>query len=190
MSIWNTANTLTVMRIAVIPLFVGVLYVPEHLLSQYQVNLIATVIFVLASITDWLDGYIAREYNQASAFGAFLDPVADKLMVAAALIVLVELDRVSAGIALIIIGREIAISALREWMANLGQSGSVAVAFVGKLKTALQMIAIPFLLYYEPILGINIKFIGTLLIWVAAFLTLLSMVYYLKSAWPQMRSVK
>lgn len=190
MSIWNTANTLTVMRIAVIPLFVGVLYVPEHVLSQYQVNLIATVIFVLASITDWLDGYIAREYNQASAFGAFLDPVADKLMVAAALIVLVELERVGAGIALIIIGREIAISALREWMANLGQSGSVAVAFVGKLKTALQMIAIPFLLYDEPILGINIKFIGTLLIWVAAFLTLLSMVYYLKSAWPQMRSIK
>jgi CDP-diacylglycerol--glycerol-3-phosphate 3-phosphatidyltransferase/cardiolipin synthase len=178
------------MRIAVIPIFVGVLYVPEHYLSQHQVNLISTVFFVLAALTDWLDGYVAREYNQASAFGAFLDPVADKLMVAAALIVLLELGRVNAIIALIIIGREIAISALREWMAGIGQGGSVAVAFIGKLKTILQMVAIPFLLYYEPIFGISIKFIGEILIVIAAFLTLLSMAYYIKSAWPSMRARK
>jgi CDP-diacylglycerol--glycerol-3-phosphate 3-phosphatidyltransferase len=183
---WNWPNTLTVGRIVFIPFFVLLFYI-QPLLSQYQINLLATVIFVLASITDWLDGYLARRLQQTSNFGAFLDPVADKLMVTVALILLVELDRVGAVIAFIIIGREIAISALREWMAGLGKSSSVAVAMVGKLKTIAQMIAIPFLLYDMPLLGINIHLVGHVLILIAAFLTLLSMAYYLKAALPTLR---
>ncbi len=185
---WNIPNSLTMLRILLIPVFVVIFYLPNSTIPAHMVNMLATVFFVLAAVTDWLDGYLARMLNQSSAFGAFLDPVADKLMVAAALIVLVELDRVGAAIALIIIGREITISALREWMAGMGHSGSVAVAFIGKLKTALQMIAIPFLLYYDDILFIDIKFIGTILIWVAAFLTLVSMAYYLKAAWPKLKN--
>lgn len=185
---WNIPNSLTMLRILLIPVFVVIFYLPSSVIPAHMVNMLATVFFVLAAVTDWLDGYLARMLNQSSAFGAFLDPVADKLMVAAALIVLVELERVGAAIALIIIGREITISALREWMAGMGQSGSVAVAFIGKLKTALQMLAIPFLLYYDNILFFNIKFIGTVLIWVAAFLTLVSMAYYLKAAWPKLKN--
>lgn len=183
---WNIPNLLTLLRILMIPLFVGVLYLPDSLLPLAHTNLIATVIFAIAAITDWLDGYLARAWNQTSAFGAFLDPVADKLMVAAALVVLVEFDRVNAVLALIIIGREITISALREWMASLGKSSSVAVAFIGKLKTAAQMFAILFLLYQAPILGISSQLIGTYLIIIAAILTLWSMIYYLKAALPQM----
>ena len=149
--------------------------------------LFRSAVFALAAITDWLDGYYARKWNQTSAFGAFLDPVADKLMVAAALIMLVEFDRVGAVVAFIIIGREIAISALREWMAGLGQRGSVAVATIGKVKTVVQMIAILFLLYFDPIGAINISFIGQVLIQIAAILTLVSMAYYLKAAWPLMK---
>ena len=184
---WNIPNILTWMRIVMIPLFVGVFYLPETQMSAPMRDFYAMLLFVLAAVTDWFDGYLARKWNQTSAFGAFLDPVADKLMVAAALLVLVEFDRVSAVIALIIIGREIAISALREWMAGIGQGKGVAVAMIGKIKTAAQMIAIPFLLYYRPIGEIDSKAIGTLLIYVAAILTLLSMAYYLKASWPQMR---
>lgn len=184
---WNIPNILTWTRIVMIPLFVGVFYLPETQMPAPTRDFYAMLIFVLAAVTDWFDGYLARKWNQTSAFGAFLDPVADKLMVAAALIVLVEFDRVSAVIALIIIGREIAISALREWMAGIGQGKGVAVAMIGKIKTAAQMIAIPFLLYYRPFGGIDAKTIGTLLIYIAAILTLLSMAYYLKAAWPQMR---
>lgn len=187
---WNIPNSLTMLRIVLIPVFVAIFFVPETVVSKHWVNFSATAVFILAAVTDWLDGYLARYLNQTSAFGAFLDPVADKLMVAAALIVLVDLDRIASAIALIIIGREIAISALREWMATLGKGGSVAVAFIGKLKTALQMIAIPFLLYFDPILGVEIKFIGEVLIFIAAFLTLLSMAYYLKAALPQLQSTK
>ena len=182
---WNIPNSLTMLRIALIPIFVGLFYLPAGTLSQHESNLFATVVFALAAVTDWLDGYLARRLNQTSAFGAFLDPVADKLMVAAALIVLVEFSRVGAIVALIIIGREIAISALREWMAGVGSGSSVAVAAIGKVKTALQMAAILFLLYFDPIGGFNVHFAGTLLIYVAAFLTLLSMAYYLRAAWPQ-----
>ncbi|MDR2875153.1 MAG: CDP-diacylglycerol--glycerol-3-phosphate 3-phosphatidyltransferase [Methylobacillus sp.] len=184
---WNIPNILTWLRILMIPLFVGVFYCPESALPEQTRNLYATLIFAFAAITDWLDGYLARALNQTSSFGAFLDPVADKLMVAAALIVLVEFDRVGAVVALIIIGREIAISALREWMAGLGQRQSVAVAFLGKIKTASQMIAILFLLYYKPIATLDVPRIGGWLMYLAAFLTLLSMAYYLKLAWPQMR---
>jgi cardiolipin synthase (CMP-forming) len=143
------------------------------------------VIFTAAAVTDWLDGWLARKLNQTSAFGAFLDPVADKLMVAAALIILVKLGRVDAIIALIIIGREIAISALREWMAGMGAAKSVAVSFVGKIKTASQMLAIPLLLYHDPLGAFDTLRVGTWLIYLAALLTLLSMAYYLKVALPQ-----
>jgi CDP-diacylglycerol--glycerol-3-phosphate 3-phosphatidyltransferase/cardiolipin synthase len=154
-------------------------------LSGPQKNLTATALFGLASLTDWLDGYLARTLNQTSAFGAFLDPVADKLMVAAALILLVGLARVDAPIAVIIIGREIAISALREWMAKIGKSRNVAVNFLGKVKTASQMVAILLLLYHAVLFGVlDTQKIGTLLIYVAAVLTLWSMAYYLKMALP------
>jgi len=184
--LWNVPNTLTMLRIVLIPVFVGIFYLPAGIIPAHWANLSATLVFALAAITDWLDGYLARVLNQTSAFGAFLDPVADKLMVAAALIVLVEFDRAGAIIALIIIGREIAVSALREWMAGIGGSSSVAVAMLGKVKTGLQMAAILFLLYYDPIGILNVKLIGEVLIDAAAFLTLLSMAYYLKAAWPHM----
>lgn len=189
----NIPNALTMLRIVLVPVFVGIFYLPLGTIPLHWVNFSATLVFALAAITDWMDGYLARILNQTSAFGAFLDPVADKLMVAAALIVLVELERVGAVIALIIIGREIAISALREWMAGAGERSSVAVAWLGKIKTAAQMLAILFLLYYDPVYfgpvgTINVKFIGEILITTAAFLTLLSMAYYLKAAWPSMKA--
>lgn len=183
---WNIPNALTVLRIVLIPVFVGIFYLPDNTVPTHLLNLTAAVIFALAAATDWLDGYLARRLNQTSAFGAFLDPVADKLMVAAALVVLVELGRVGAVIALIIIGREIAISALREWMAAIGERTNVAVAMIGKLKTGFQMAAILFLLYFDPLGPLDIQLIGEALIYVAAFLTLLSMAYYLRAAWPQM----
>ena len=186
--LWNVPNSLTMLRIVLIPVFVGIFYMPADTIPPHWVNFSATLVFALAAITDWLDGYLARVLNQTSAFGAFLDPVADKLMVAAALIVLVEFGRVGALIALIIIGREIAISALREWMAGVGEGNSVAVAWLGKIKTAAQMAAILFLLYYDAIGAISVKLIGEVLINVAAFLTLLSMAYYIKAAWPRMRA--
>lgn len=181
---FNIPNTLTWARIALIPIFVGVFYLPDAWLSLPHKNLIATALFAAAAITDWFDGYLARALGQTSAFGAFLDPVADKLMVAAALILLVQLARVDAIIAVIIIGREITISALREWMARVGKSASVAVAYVGKLKTAAQMVAIPLLLYNAPLLSIDVTKLGSVLIYVAAALTLWSMGYYLHRAIP------
>jgi CDP-diacylglycerol--glycerol-3-phosphate 3-phosphatidyltransferase len=181
----NIPNLLTWFRILMIPVFVAVFYISDNTLSLHEKHLLSTAIFWLAAITDWLDGYLARALDQGSAFGAFLDPVADKLMVAAALIVLVKLNLVDVFIAFIIIGREITISALREWMAQLGNSKSVAVSMLGKFKTAFQMIAILFLLYQEPILGISTLWWGTLLVYLAAVLTLWSMVYYLMLAMPQ-----
>jgi CDP-diacylglycerol--glycerol-3-phosphate 3-phosphatidyltransferase/cardiolipin synthase len=178
----NLPNLLTWLRILMIPLVIGVFYVPEVWLSSWHRNLIATALFGAAAVTDWLDGYLARRLNQMSAFGAFLDPVADKLMIAAALIVLVELERVDAVIAVIIIGREIAVSALREWMAKIGQAKSVAVNFLGKIKTISQMIAVPLLLYHERIGVLDPQRVGTWLIYLAALLTLISMSYYLKLA--------
>ncbi len=179
-------NQLTWARITAIPIFVGVFWLPDDWLSPQQKNLTATLLFVAAALTDLLDGYIARRYRLTTAFGAFLDPVADKLIVAAALIMLVELDRVGALIAIIIIGREITISALREWMAKVGASSSVAVSMIGKIKTAAQMTAIPMLLYHAPLFGvIDVQWLGSWLIYVAAVLTLWSMVYYLRKAAPQ-----
>jgi CDP-diacylglycerol--glycerol-3-phosphate 3-phosphatidyltransferase/cardiolipin synthase len=178
----NLPNLLTWLRILLIPVMAGVFYLPNGWVTLSEANLLAAIFFGVAALTDWLDGYLARALGQTSAFGAFLDPVADKLMVAAALIVLVDLGRVSPLIALIIIGREITISALREWMAKAGKSASVAVSFVGKLKTTAQMVAIVLLLYFDPFAGLPIAAIGTLLIWVAALLTLVSMAYYLMMA--------
>lgn len=178
----NLPNLLTWLRILLIPLMAGVFYLPDGWLTAFEANLTGAAFFTVAAITDWLDGWLARKLGQTSAFGAFLDPVADKLMVAAALIVLIDLDRVAPLVALIIIGREITISALREWMAKAGKSASVAVSMVGKLKTTAQMVAITLLLYYQPLWDLPIPAIGTVLIWVAALLTLVSMAYYLLMA--------
>jgi CDP-diacylglycerol--glycerol-3-phosphate 3-phosphatidyltransferase/cardiolipin synthase len=183
---FNLPIALTWLRVAAIPLLVGIFYLPNDWLSISEKNTFATVLFVFAAITDWLDGFLARRMKQESAFGEFLDPVADKLIVAAALLVLLNLDRVQAWVALVIIGREITISALREWMAQVGASRSVAVHMVGKLKTTAQLIAIPFLLFNDPLFGIQSAQLGTWLIWVAAFLTLWSMFYYLQKALPQL----
>jgi len=184
---FNLPIALTWLRVAAIPLLVAVFYLPGSWLSPFEKNLIATILFVSAAVTDWLDGFLARRMKQESAFGQFLDPVADKLIVAAALLVLLNMDRVQVWVALIIIGREITISALREWMALVGAGKSVAVHLVGKLKTTAQMIAIPFLLLNDKIFTwLDCARVGTWLIWVASFLTLWSMFYYLKKALPQL----
>ena len=176
-------------RIVAIPLIVGVFYLPESVATLPGKNLTATVMFVLFAATDWLDGYLARKLNQTSSFGAFLDPVADKFLVCASLLVLVHLNRADVFVGLIIIGREIAISALREWMAQIGATKSVAVHMLGKLKTVGQMVAIPFLLFDGMLFGvINTHVWGTWLIWIAAVLTVWSMIYYLKKAVPEIRA--
>jgi CDP-diacylglycerol--glycerol-3-phosphate 3-phosphatidyltransferase len=185
---FNLPNLLTWQRILAIPLLVAVYLVPWEGWSMQSRNIVATVIFVLAAVTDWVDGYLARRLGQQTPFGAFLDPVADKLLVCVALVMLLELDRVASGVAAIIIGREIAISALREWMATIGARRSVAVSWVGKLKTVLQLVAIPLLLFHDRLFDvIDTQMLGTWLIWVATILTLWSMGYYLKQAWPQLR---
>jgi cardiolipin synthase (CMP-forming) len=178
---------LTWTRIVAIPLIVGVYYLPG--VSTEVKNLSATVMFVVFALTDWADGWLARRLNQTSAFGAFLDPVADKFLVCAALLILVQLGRVHALVALVIIGREIAISALREWMAQIGASRSVAVHMLGKLKTSMQMVAIPFLLFDGRLFGvIDTRVWGTVLILIATVLTIWSMVYYLQKALPEIRA--
>jgi CDP-diacylglycerol--glycerol-3-phosphate 3-phosphatidyltransferase len=183
---WTIPTLMTWTRIVAIPLIVGVFYLPWDMATR---NLIATVMFVVFALTDWLDGYLARKLNQTSSFGAFLDPVADKFLVCASLLVLVHMNRADVFVALIIIGREIAISALREWMAQIGASKSVAVHMLGKLKTTVQMVAIPFLLFDGVLFGlIDTHFWGTLLIWAAAVLTVWSMVYYLQKALPDIRA--
>jgi CDP-diacylglycerol--glycerol-3-phosphate 3-phosphatidyltransferase len=185
----NTPILLTWLRIVAIPIFVAVYYLPDTWLSPVAKNWTAMSIFSAAAITDWLDGYLARKWGETSAFGAFLDPVADKLMVCSALLVLLKLQRVDAFVALVIIGREITISALREWMAQIGASRSVAVHMVGKVKTVVQMIAIPFLLYHGTLFRfIDTQAWGTVLIVVSAVLTIWSMVYYLQKALPEIRA--
>ncbi|ARU05524.1 CDP-diacylglycerol--glycerol-3-phosphate 3-phosphatidyltransferase [Comamonas serinivorans] len=171
-------------RIVAIPLIMAVFYLPLPIEAR---NVIAAAMFVFFAFTDWLDGFLARRLNQTSAFGAFLDPVADKFLVCASLLILVHLQRCDVFAALIIIGREIAISALREWMAKIGASGSVAVHMVGKLKTTVQMVAIPFLLYNGVLFGVDSRLWGTVLIWLAAVLTVWSMLHYLQKALPAIR---
>ena len=179
-------TVMTWTRIVAIPLIVGIFYLDMTPASR---NLIATVMFVVFAATDWLDGFLARKLNQTSSFGAFLDPVADKFLVCASLLVLVHLQRADVFVALIIIGREIAISALREWMALIGATKSVAVHMLGKIKTTVQMVAIPFLLFDGILFGvINTNVWGTWLIWLSAILTVWSMAYYLKKAIPEIRA--
>ena len=183
---FNLPTLLTWARILGIPLVVGVFYLD---LQPATRNMVATVLFIVVALTDWADGYLARKLNQTSSFGAFLDPVADKFLVCAALLVLVHLQRVDAFVALVIIGREIAISALREWMAQIGASRSVAVHMLGKVKTTVQMIAIPFLLFDGRLFGvIDTHRWGTVLIWISAVLTIWSMIYYLQKALPEIRA--
>ncbi len=182
----NLPIWLTLLRIALIPVFVGVFFLPFR-----GANLLCTALFGLAALTDWLDGYLARRLGQTSAFGAFLDPVADKLMVAAALVLLVQAipTPLMAVTAMIIIGREIAISALREWMAQIGGHGRVAVSMIGKVKTTAQMVAVLLLLYREPFCGIFPTLaVGQGLLLVAAVLTLWSMLHYLLAAWPALKA--
>ena len=180
---FNFPLFLTWCRIVAIPLFVAVLYLPESWISDRTASITSMWIFIAAAVTDWLDGYLARRWNQTTSFGAFLDPVADKLMVAAALIVLTEKGLVDPFASLIIIGREITISALREWMAQIGRSKSVAVNILGKIKTVSQLVAIPFLLFNGVLFGwFHTVNVGRLLIWIAAFITLWSMVVYLRAA--------
>ena len=186
MKFWTIPTLMTWTRILAIPLIVGIFYMN---IAPAERNLIATVMFVIFAATDWLDGYLARKLNQTSSFGAFLDPVADKFLVCASLLVLVHLQRADVFVALIIIGREIAISALREWMALIGATKSVAVHMLGKIKTTVQMIAIPFLLFDGVLFGsINTHLWGTWLIWISAVLTVWSMIYYLQKAIPEIRA--
>ena len=178
-------TVMTWTRIVAIPLIVGVFYVP---LDPMLRNTLAAGMFIIFAATDWLDGFLARRLNQTSSFGAFLDPVADKFLVCASLLVLVHLQRADVFAALIIIGREIAISALREWMAQIGASKSVAVHMIGKVKTSVQMVAIPFLLFNGHLFGVDTGYIGFWLLWLAAVLTVWSMVYYLRKAIPEIKA--
>jgi len=181
----NIPTLLTLIRIGLIPVFVLAYYLPVT-----WANIATTVIFVLAGITDWFDGYLARRLNQTSAFGAFLDPVADKLMVAVALILLMQTHPTvwMAMPTAVIIGREIAVSALREWMAELGERAHVAVSFLGKYKTAAQIAALILLLYHDPLFGLDTPRIGFALLYAAAGLTLWSMLVYLRAAWSVLRT--
>jgi CDP-diacylglycerol--glycerol-3-phosphate 3-phosphatidyltransferase len=182
--ILNIPNILTIARIVLIPVFLLLAYFSPVDSGAFR-HILLTGIFVLAAVTDWLDGYLARKLNQTSAFGRFLDPVADKLMVAAALVVLVQWKPTitMAFAAIVIISREITVSALREWMAELGARTSVAVSTVGKYKTAFQMIAISvFLLNWQPL-----EWIAYVLLYTAVILTLWSMFIYLKAAWPYLK---
>jgi cardiolipin synthase len=183
---FNLPTLLTWARIVAIPLVVGVFYLDLQAGTQ---NTVSTALFVIVALTDWADGYLARKLKQTSSFGAFLDPVADKFLVCAALLVLVHLNRLHALVALVIIGREIAISALREWMAQIGASRSVAVHMLGKVKTVVQMVAIPFLLFDGMLFTvIDTHAWGTVLIGLSAVLTVWSMVYYLQKALPEIRA--
>jgi CDP-diacylglycerol--glycerol-3-phosphate 3-phosphatidyltransferase len=181
----NRANQLTSLRIILIPMLVIVFYLP------YDWRFVASsAIFSLAAITDWLDGWVARKYNQSTAFGAFLDPVADKLMVSVALVLLVEVHDTPlfAVPAVIIICREIVISALREWMAEVGKRASVAVSMIGKVKTTLQMTSIIVLLSDNPNDPSILQTIGYISLYAAAILTIWSMIIYLKAAWPDLKA--
>ncbi len=173
---------LTWIRIFLVPIFIGIYYLPDAWLSMVNKNLVATIIFVFAAFTDYLDGYLARLLKQETSFGAFLDPVADKAIVAASLVMLVNMQRTFVFAAIIIIIREIAVSALREWMAQLGDTKSVAVAYVGKLKTSLQMLAIALLLFDYHGSFINTNYIGNFFMLLAVVITVISMFYYLKQA--------
>jgi CDP-diacylglycerol--glycerol-3-phosphate 3-phosphatidyltransferase len=176
---------LTLFRIALLPVMVIVFYAPFR-----GANIAAALIFLAAALTDWLDGYIARRYNLGSAFGAFLDPVADKLMVAVTLFLLVQENPTPllAITSAVIVGREITISALREWMAEIGERTRVSVASLGKFKTVMQIVAIEVLLYQHDLEGLRLFHVGESLLVIAAALTIWSALVYLRIAWPAMRA--
>ncbi|MEY6431571.1 CDP-diacylglycerol--glycerol-3-phosphate 3-phosphatidyltransferase [Thioalkalicoccus limnaeus] len=178
---WNTPNILTLARIGLIPVLVVVFYWPAEWAA-----IASALVFAVAALTDLLDGYLARKLGQTSALGAFLDPVADKLMVAIALVLLVQAEPTPALAiaAAIIIGREITVSAVREWMAEIGERAKVAVSLIGKFKTTAQMVAITLLLLRDSIGGVPTHSIGMVLLYIAAALTLWSMLVYLRAAWP------
>jgi CDP-diacylglycerol--glycerol-3-phosphate 3-phosphatidyltransferase len=190
---FNIPILLTWLRVALIPLVVGVFYLPTHWLPLADRNLAATMVFIVAAVTDWFDGFLARRWNQTSAFGAFLDPVADKLMIAVTLFLLVQSHRggwpgiLMAVTASIIVGREISVSALREWMAQIGARSKVKVAFLGKLKTAMQMVALVVLLLQHDAETLRLYHIGEALLVVAGILTIWSGLDYLRAAWPSLR---
>ena len=185
---WNIPIFLTWMRVLLIPVFTALFYLPDAWIHPQTVNWTAAFIFAAAAVTDWFDGFLARLWKQTSDFGAFLDPVADKLMVAVALLLLVDIERTSVIFAIIIIGREITISALREWMAQMGKRNSVAVATIGKFKTTAQMLAILLLLAgMKEFYGFNLILIGNILMLIASVLTIWSMFYYLKMAWKEFK---
>lgn len=182
---WTIPTIMTWSRIVAIPFVIGLFYID---MAVSERNLIASVAFIILAATDWLDGYLARRMKQTSSFGAFLDPVADKFLVCAVLLLLVDLQRADVFVAFIIIGREIAVSALREWMALIGATKSVAVHMLGKIKTTVQMVAIAFLLYDGVLFGlVNTQVWGSWLIWISAALTLWSLVFYLQKAIPEIR---
>ncbi|MDR0770196.1 MAG: CDP-diacylglycerol--glycerol-3-phosphate 3-phosphatidyltransferase [Burkholderiales bacterium] len=182
-------TALTWLRIVLIPVLVAIYYMPDTWLVPEARNWLGATVFVTAALTDWFDGYLARALGATSSFGAFLDPVADKLIVAAALILLVQLERAESFLAVIIIGREITISALREWMAQLGKVKSMAVAMLGKIKTVAQMVAITALLLHEPVIPCaSTPLVGTVALWIAVVLTLWSMFHYLRLAAPYLRN--
>lgn len=187
----NVPMALTWLRIAMIPFVIGVFYLPESIIGRHAANMTASVIFMVAALTDALDGFLARRYEGwATRMGAFLDPVADKLLVSAALVALVGLDRCDMAVAMIIIGREITVTGLREWMAKIGESGLVKVNWFGKTKTIAQMTAIPCLLWFDPVFGIDVGFVGGILIIIAALLTIYSMYVYLRAAGPYFEEPK
>ena len=185
---FNIPMALTWARIAFIPLIVGVFYLPDAFIGPQLKNMLASVMFIIAAITDALDGYIARRYNMMTNKGAFLDTVADKLVVCSAVVVLLAFDRIDMIVALIIVGREIAITALREWMAKIGAAAAVKVNWYGKIKAIAQMTAIPMLLWYDTFLGLDMYFLGTIFIYVAAVLTFYSMCVYMLAAWPHIEA--
>lgn len=187
----NVPMALTWLRIAMIPFVIGVFYLPESIIGRHAANMTASVIFTAAALTDALDGFLARRYEGwATRMGAFLDPVADKLLVSAALVALVGLDRCDMAVAMIIIGREITVTGLREWMAKIGESGLVKVNWFGKTKTIAQMTAIPCLLWFDPVFGVDVGFVGGILIIIAALLTIYSMYVYLRAAGPYFEEPK
>lgn len=177
---WTFSNQLTIGRVVLIPLFIGAFYIAGEL--GYWLS---TLLFAIASFTDWLDGYMARSRNEVTAFGRFLDPVADKLLVAAALVLLVSADRAPAILAIVIIGREITIGALREWLAQ--HASIVHVSLIAKWKTAFQMLAIGALLLHVELFGLSMHLTGLVLLWIAAILTLWSGYEYVRDAWPELK---
>lgn len=185
---FNLPMALTWTRVIFVPFIIAVFYIPDFILSPHWQNVLACVMFVIAAVTDALDGFFARRWKMTSSFGAFLDTVADKFVVCSAIIMLLACGRIDMIIAIIIVSRELAVTALREWMAKIGAGAIVKVNWFGKIKTIAQMVAIPMLLWWDPIMGFPVATVGLVLIWIAAALTLYSMWVYMTAAWPHLET--